>query len=78
MAKQKADKTLSDRIRAAALGPVPSHTAWAMTSWIGLKDLRTCIRLFSDHPSWDAAPFWSLDNNADRRMALLFLAEAVK
>ena len=69
-------KTLSDRIRAAALGPVPSHDSTFLSSWIGREDLYSCRALFLD--GWRITPFWHLRRNDDRRMALLFLAEAVK
>lgn len=73
MAKQKADKTLSDRIRAAALGPVPSHNAEFMSAWIGIQDYRRLGSL----TDWYFI-YWIGNGNDYRRMALLFLAEAVK
>ena len=68
-------KTPSDRIRAAALGPVPSHNAEFISAWIGLRayDWLADADLMLGYYST-----WRLMRNNERRMALLFLAEAVK
>ena len=67
--------TLSSRIRAAAIGPVPHHSAEFISSWIGQ---RSFDELADADLIWGYFSEWLRMRNDDRRMALLFLAEAVK
>lgn len=67
--------TVSDRIRAAALGPTPVWPSWP-SNWFGGERVREVYLWAHDKG------FWSLDQsnkyNDTRRMFLLFVAEALE
>jgi hypothetical protein len=66
--------TVADRIRKAALGPTPKITR-IRSDWIGMRGVWDV----GDHRGkfWGAAEFPSA-NNTERRMFLLFVAEAIE
>lgn len=65
--------TLSDRIRAAALGPAPeSHEPW-LSDWLDSDEFICAIVALGG-----SKQFIDCKDETLQRMALLFVAEAVK
>lgn len=71
--------TLSERIRAAALGPKPLAQS-SIAAWVGTGPEWDHAAFRLCHPSTIDGPlyYWGLLTNTERRMFLLFVAEAVK
>lgn len=71
--------TTSERIRAAALGPAPSVPA-SIGAWVGTGPEWDCVASRITHPEHPDGPlyYWGRLSNDERRMFLLFVAEAVK
>jgi hypothetical protein len=63
--------TISDKIKAAALGPAPEHPHWA-DSWVGWGGELDAVSAFDECARWADIPSDQI------RMFLLFVAEAIE
>jgi len=70
--------SISARIRKAALGPTPRPFAQLRFDWIGTDDVLAVGRRLGTSWCLDGGRGWPKGTITERRMCLLFVAEALE